>query len=101
MICASINTLVTPGANVTMYCSGSSYKFSANAINLGAIPKKDFINLLDDSKSLSDYKREIKDFYYKKDFIDACNYCQGRDYRTATIAPAIQTKKPLEFKKYI
>jgi len=83
--------------------NGNLYRcpFSANAINLGAIPKKDFINLLDDSKSLSDYKREIKDFYYKKDFIDACNYCQGRDYRTATIAPAIQTKKPLEFKKYI
>ena len=83
--------------------NGKLYRcpFSANAINLNAIPKKDFIDLLDESKNCSDYTKELKDFYHKKNFIDACNYCQGRDYRTATVAPAIQTKKPLEFKKYI
>ena len=32
MISASINTLVIPGANVTMYCPGSSCKFSVNVI---------------------------------------------------------------------
>ena len=44
---------------------------------------------------------QIRDFYYKKEFISACNYCQGRDYRTATIEAAVQTKEPLEFKTYV
>ena len=90
-------------SDILTILNGNIYRcpFSANAINLDAIPKKDFINLLDENKSLSEYKNELKDFYYKKDFIDACNYCQGRDYRTATIAAAVQTKEPLEFKKYI
>jgi len=83
--------------------NGNLYRcpFSANAINLNAIPRKDFINLLDEKKSIEDYKEEIRDFYYKKEFISACNYCQGRDYRTATIEAAVQTKEPLEFKKYV
>ena len=34
MICASSNTLVTPGANVTVYCTGSSCKFAVNVIKI-------------------------------------------------------------------
>jgi MoaA/NifB/PqqE/SkfB family radical SAM enzyme len=83
--------------------NGNLYRcpFSANAINLNAIPKKDFIYLLDKNKSISEYKKELKNFYYKKSFIDACNFCQGRDYRTAIVEPAVQTRAPLEFQKYI
>ena len=34
MICASSNTLVTPGANVTVYCTGSSCKSTVNVIKI-------------------------------------------------------------------
>jgi MoaA/NifB/PqqE/SkfB family radical SAM enzyme len=89
--------------DVLTILNGNLYRcpFSANAINLKAIPKKDFIYLLDENKSTSEYRKELSDFYYKKDFIDACNYCQGRDYRTLIVEPAVQTRTPLEFKVYI
>lgn len=70
-------------------------------LNIKAIKNKDFIYLLDKNKSISEYKNELKYFYYKKLFIDACNYCQGRDYRTAIVEPAVQTRTPLEFKNYL
>ena len=89
--------------DVLTILNGNLYRcpFSANAINLKAIPKKDFIYLLDEKKTISEYRKELTDFYYKKDFIDACNYCQGRDYRTLIVEPAVQTRTPLEFKTYI
>ena len=39
---------------------------------------------------------------YNKEFLTACNYCNGRDFNTKEIKAAIQkpTSKPLEFKKF-
>ena len=35
------------------------------------------------------------------EYLEACNWCNGRDYNVAQVDAAIQTKKPLEFKKIV
>ena len=49
-----------------------------------------------DSKTL---KSELKSLYTEKDYLTACSYCNGRDYSTPKIVPAIQTKVPLPIPK--
>ncbi len=77
--------------------------FSANAVNLNAIPKDptDEVNLLDDKLSIEQLRGEIKKLCYDKKYITACSYCNGRDYSVATIPSAIQTKKPISYKKIV
>lgn len=74
--------------------------FSANGVNLKAIPKnsKDEVDLNDDSLSIKELRDQIKDLCYDKEFLTACSYCNGRDYSSAIIPSAVQTKKPLEYK---
>ena len=73
--------------------------FSANGTNLGAFPvnKKEFVDLLDDNKSISDTKEAIKTLCYDIKFLSACFYCNGRDFTTPTIPSALQTKEILKF----
>lgn len=78
--------------------------FSANGTNLKAIPEddSDIVNLIDDNISIKDLKKAIYNLVYNKEFLAACNYCNGRDFSTKEIKAAIQkpTSKPLEFKKF-
>ena len=78
--------------------------FSANGTNLKAIPedKTDIVDLVDDTISLKDLRKDIYNLVYNKEFLTACNYCNGRDFNTKEIKAAIQkpTSKPLEFKKF-
>ena len=71
--------------------------YSANVSNLNAIPKnpKDFI-VLNKVESSDIIRNKIQNLYFKKDYLTACHYCNGRDYTTPVIETAIQTKKPLE-----
>jgi organic radical activating enzyme len=73
--------------------------FSANGVNLKAIPqnKKDEVDLNDDSLTTADLREQIKKLCYEKEYLTACYYCNGRDYSTANIPSALQTKKPLEY----
>ena len=74
--------------------------FSANGVNLNAIPKNnsDEVDLLDDSLSIKETREQIKKLCYEKEYLTACYYCNGRDYSSTNIQSAQQTKKPLEFK---
>ena len=73
--------------------------FSANATNLKAIPndKTDIVDLSDEKISLADLKLKIKELAYDKKYLTACNFCNGRDYKTPSIDAAIQTNKPLPY----
>jgi hypothetical protein len=73
--------------------------FSANGVNLKAIPKnsKDEVDLNDESLSIKELREQIKNLCYEKEYLTACSYCNGRDYSSAIIPSAIQTKKPMEF----
>ena len=72
--------------------------FSANAVNLKAIPQNDSdeVNLINDALSIAELREQIKKLCYEKKYLTACSYCNGRDYSVANIPAAIQTKKPLQ-----
>ena len=73
--------------------------FSANAENLNAIPlnKEDQVDLSDTQISREELKIKIKNLVYNKEYITACDYCNGRDYTVKKIKAAEQTKKPLPY----
>lgn len=79
--------------------NGKLYRcpFSGNAMNLQAIPieKSDYVDLLDETKTIDQAKIEIHKLYKEKKYLTACNYCNGRDFTTPKIEVAVQTKKPL------
>ena len=70
--------------------------FAANADNLNAIPinKSNSVKVLDTIKN-------IRDFAYKINYMEACMYCPGRSFDAPEIIPALQTKKPIEYKRFI
>jgi len=74
--------------------------FAAHAANLKAIPDTcdESVDLLNTKETL--LKDKIRELYSGKEFIEACSFCAGRDYSVGKIKAAIQTKSPLEFKKY-
>ena len=75
--------------------------FSANGVNLKAIPKEDSdeVNLIDDSIDITELREKIKKLCFDKKKLTACYYCNGRDYSTLKIPAAVQTKKPLSFEE--
>ena len=75
--------------------------FSANGVNLKAIPQEDSdeVNLIDDSIDITELREKIKKLCFDKKKLTACYYCNGRDYSTLKIPAAVQTKKPLSFEE--
>ena len=84
--------------NLTLL-NGNLYRcpFSANAMNLGAIPinKADVVNLSEDNTAISSMAQDIIALYKQKNYLTACSYCNGRDYSTPEIDAAIQVNKPI------
>jgi len=70
---------------------------SANGEKLGALPHhdNDVIDLSDENMSIEETREKLRDFYFKKNHINACYYCKGREYGYGTVESAVQTKKPL------
>lgn len=70
--------------------------YSANAANLGAMyndeRERDELVL-----STSTRKEQIIEFLYKRHYLEACRYCNGRNSNRARIKPYIQTKKVLDY----
>lgn len=71
---------------------------SAHAMNIGAMPDvaDDYIDLSNWDKDVVELKEQLK-YLQGKEYIMACNYCDGPNTHTQSIQPAIQTKKPLPF----
>lgn len=82
--------------------AGKIYRcpYSANGRMLEAIPFKeeDIVDLDSGSKDYLKYK--LKYLLSEKNFDHACGYCNGRNFHQGGVKPAIQTKQPLEYKKY-
>lgn len=76
--------------------------FSANGTNLKAIPyeKSDVVDLGDETIPLGKLKMMIKNLAFDKDYLMACNFCNGRDYTTKNIKAAEQSEKKISFKQY-
>ena len=90
--------------NTFSLLEGKLYRcpFSANANKLRAVPnfKEDYINILDESIDVMEMKNKIREFLLEKKFLEVCDYCNGRSFGDPEIEPAIQIKKPLEYKRY-
>lgn len=73
---------------------------SAHAMNLGAMPiiKEDFVDLQHWEGTKSELAEQIKKLMAKS-YIGACNYCDGLNNHLQSIPAAIQTEKPLYYKK--
>ncbi len=73
--------------------------FAAHATNLDAIEK--YPNDIIDTKNVEsgDFKKKIEDLYFNRDFIGACNYCNGRDHNVAKVEAGVQTKEVLKYEK--
>lgn len=71
--------------------------YQAHAENLKAIPisKEDHIDLNIHHENL---KNKIEKLYFDKEYLKACNSCNGRDPNVATVEAAVQTKNPLPYK---
>ncbi|GGZ70856.1 4Fe-4S cluster-binding domain-containing protein [Streptomyces echinoruber] len=78
--------------------NGKLYRcpFSANGTNLGAIPEtSDDVVDLTGALSGTALREAIRRLYGRSTHLTACSFCNGRDYRTPRIKPAVQTRRPL------
>ena len=75
--------------------------FAANGMNLKAIPQSagDFVDLTDDRLDPAAIRRAITELYTERSYINSCLYCNGRDYSTAEVEPALQVAAPLPLLK--
>lgn len=76
--------------------------YSAHLENLKIIkPKnKEHIELYK-RDNFNKLKTEIRELYFGKEYLEACNFCNGRDHNVATIPAAVQTKTVLPFKQFV
>ena len=76
--------------------------FAAHAENLHAIPESpsDSINLLAKGEK-EKLRSSIRNLAFEREYLEACKSCNGRDHNVASVDAAIQTKKPLSYKKII
>lgn len=77
--------------------------FLANADRLHALPNShiEFVDLLDETKTISALQQEIKHYIYGLPHLLACNYCSSRNLESTEVIPvAVQTKSNLPYKKY-
>jgi len=93
--------------NTVTISNGKLYRcpFAANAARLQAAPdfKDDYINFLRELReniNISETKKKIRAFLLEKEFLKTCDFCNGRSFEDPEITPAIQTDKPLEYKKF-
>lgn len=79
--------------------------YSANAVRLSAVPdyKSDYIDLFQeplDPANINKTKDKVRDYILYKDYLETCDYCNGRPLSGSEVQPAKQLKKPLRYHKY-
>jgi organic radical activating enzyme len=85
-------------SDVVTLLNGKLYlcPFSANAMNLGAVPTApdDVVDLTFD-ESPNVLRERIERLYKRRSPLVSCSYCKGRDYTSPIIEAGIQTRRPL------
>ncbi len=89
--CCVKNIFVISG-NLLFHCP-----FSANAYRLKAVPdfKGDYVDF-----SRAGAKDEMREFAQHKEYLDSCDFCNGRSRGDTEITPAVQTLVTLPYEKY-
>lgn len=80
--------------------------YAANAYRLSAVPDfaddyVDIFNELENSNDINKIKTKLKNYLLNKDFLQTCDFCNGRPLSGKEITPALQTEKPIAYKKFI
>lgn len=80
--------------------------YSANAGRLSAVPdnKNDYIDLFQeplDATGIRDTKNKVRDYLLHKEYLETCDYCNGRPLSGPAVQPAIQAPQPVVYHKYI
>lgn len=80
--------------------------YSANAARLSAVPdnKNDYVDMFQeplDATDIRETKNKVRNYILHKDYLQTCDYCNGRPLSGSEIPPAIQTNKPVRYYKYI
>lgn len=80
--------------------------YAANAARLQAVPdyKNDYIDLFQeslDSASIGKTKNKVRDYLLNKDYLETCDFCNGRPLSGPEVPPAVQVAKPLPYHKYL
>ena len=72
--------------------------FAAHATNLDAIEK--YPNDIIDTKNVEsgNFKKKIEDLYFNREFIGACNYCNGRDHNEGKVRQVFK-QRSLKYEK--
>jgi hypothetical protein len=75
--------------------------YAANAFRLRAVPdfKGDYVDIFEDIPAL-ELKKKIQNYLLNKDYLEICDYCNGRPLSGVEVEPGIQAEKPLPYKKY-
>lgn len=71
--------------------------YAANAVNLGAMYEEEVARdqfTLDDSVNI---KERLREFLFDRKYLEACDYCEGRNFKRASIKPFEQVEKPLNY----
>ena len=92
--------------NTITLSKGKLYRcpFSANAARLSAVPnnKSDYIDLFQeplDAAGIRETKSKVRGYLLYKNYLETCDYCNGRSFGAIEIQPAIQTREPLEYEQ--
>jgi hypothetical protein len=88
-----VKNIFTISGNLLFHCP-----FSANAFRLKAVPdfKGDYVDF-----SRPNVKDEMREFVQHKEYIETCDFCNGRSHGSPVIVPAIQTLVPLTYERYV
>lgn len=76
--------------------------FSANAFRLRAVPKSDddFVDIFEKGITDTKLKIKIKNYILDKDFLEVCDYCNGRSFGDPEITPSIQQMEINNYQQY-
>ncbi len=90
--------------NLVTLSDGKAYRcpFSANASRLNAVPDYpgDYVDITQIDTDIHTLKNRISAFLLEKEYLEICDYCDGRPFDAPEIPAAIQTKKPLDYRRY-
>jgi len=92
--------------NTITLSNSSLYRcpFIANADRLAAITslpsdRVDLTLLNSSTEAVFSKKKEIREFLFGREYIEACDYCKGRPFTATEIEPAIQLDRPVKYKR--
>jgi organic radical activating enzyme len=91
----------------TLLDDGRVYRcpYAANAARLLAVPdnKDDYVNILEellDEAGIHRAKSKLKNYLFNKEYLEICDFCNGRPLSGVEVQPYVQLDKPKPYRKY-